>query len=1259
MSNEPNTVTIEQVRRLELEDIVVRRQQQSAAQLSESADTSGANAAPAAATPIEPQKVSQDLVGIALSGGGLRSAFFNMGFTRALHRVGVFRLADYLSTVSGGGYVGSLLSAASLRRKTPFGRKDFPVEAEAATATTAEASSEIDVSHDFLCSGGYLRRPWVLFNKYLIGLFFINVAVFSGLIALCSIVAYAWRLLDLPWVRDRLYLIGFDSDLIAPFLPLCGFMVAWVIAWAISYWRRGAEAPGWLAQRLLYLIVASLLIAMALLIGNGDTSLGALQSWFDKPYFTFQRNLRAPLLMLVLGALLPLLNPKRIIESGVRPKQKWHRWIFGTVTLGLLVGVPLALTAFLARENVSGFATFREPDLLKEDIKDTVQGWRQFCNLLIGTTDERKDSTSRPVPSWAKLDTFDPRSRESDLKRIKQELASYPGAIAALEDSDPTKMSAYFSERLNTLKDKLDEQVRYEQEINGPMGTWHAWNDYAPSFHTFYLVVGSLFEDNVVRKYWAAKRSADALEDEVCAILSGVVLTEPAMYQDPAFQQISRELLTEVNFGNSTEVKSTLKTVNKTPDVHGVRPADPARGIGIPDTAAIPGDLGMLSNDSVRAFLERKKTDLKEGPEFVKLWREARETEADNWPWHTRKQFNRLLLEAHYPELFEQRTDIRRRIVIYEDQSARLGWLLWSLLIFLVAGAWVDVNSTSMHRFYRDQLAGVFIRPQERPNRRIMLSDLATTDRGAPYHLISASVSLPHRSLIKRPSEKSGTYRETRPQSSPFLFSRRFCGSDVTGYAASQDYENRLLDSIDLADAMALSGAAVTPGQINNWLIAFLMFIFNLRLGQWLPNPRSGTPRFRARILLWFVNNWFAAKERPYVFIADGGYSENLGVLPLLQRRCRLIIAADASCDPNYQFADLSRLIEYARLREHIIITELSQSDLTGQPSDLRTKLIEPISPPGSAGLEQDGAAAKKRGLSPQHFLLARIHYPATATEPASDGLLVYVKPSFDGDEGLPLTQYCSVSPQFPHEPSSDQDYDVSQADAYCRLGEHIGLRIARVLPGRTTAPQIPDLWDRRDVTATQLIDWFEQLAAKPAEADKKPQGQAATDGDRADQEPGRTADHDRDSLIRKLSDPDPTAREFAATRLGANGFLSEPAITALIQSLNDRYLEVRRAARYSLYNLRAVALHAVVDGAVNPGNSVRMRRQCAWIIREWANDHEGPAFSMYELRSRLHAAADRANDRVRGTLVEAIEALDGMARYRRARHNRARRGVS
>jgi hypothetical protein len=50
------------------------------------------------------------LVGLALSGGGIRSAAFNMGVLQTLARTGLLARVDYLSTVSGGGYIGSCLS---------------------------------------------------------------------------------------------------------------------------------------------------------------------------------------------------------------------------------------------------------------------------------------------------------------------------------------------------------------------------------------------------------------------------------------------------------------------------------------------------------------------------------------------------------------------------------------------------------------------------------------------------------------------------------------------------------------------------------------------------------------------------------------------------------------------------------------------------------------------------------------------------------------------------------------------------------------------------------------------------------------------------------------------------------------------------------------------------------------------------------------------------------------------------------------------
>ena len=52
-----------------------------------------------------------DAVGVALSGGGIRSAAFSIGALQALDFHHVLDSADYLSTVSGGGYAGISLSA--------------------------------------------------------------------------------------------------------------------------------------------------------------------------------------------------------------------------------------------------------------------------------------------------------------------------------------------------------------------------------------------------------------------------------------------------------------------------------------------------------------------------------------------------------------------------------------------------------------------------------------------------------------------------------------------------------------------------------------------------------------------------------------------------------------------------------------------------------------------------------------------------------------------------------------------------------------------------------------------------------------------------------------------------------------------------------------------------------------------------------------------------------------------------------------------
>jgi hypothetical protein len=66
---------------------------------------------------------SHAMTGIALSGGGIRSASFCLGVLQALNCADVVRSFSYLSTVSGGGYIGTSLTVSMTHDNVfPFGR---------------------------------------------------------------------------------------------------------------------------------------------------------------------------------------------------------------------------------------------------------------------------------------------------------------------------------------------------------------------------------------------------------------------------------------------------------------------------------------------------------------------------------------------------------------------------------------------------------------------------------------------------------------------------------------------------------------------------------------------------------------------------------------------------------------------------------------------------------------------------------------------------------------------------------------------------------------------------------------------------------------------------------------------------------------------------------------------------------------------------------------------------------------------------------
>lgn len=65
-----------------------------------------------------------DAMGLALSGGGIRSAAFNLGVLQALERGNILKSVDYLSSVSGGGYIASSLTwfMSKDENSFPFGK---------------------------------------------------------------------------------------------------------------------------------------------------------------------------------------------------------------------------------------------------------------------------------------------------------------------------------------------------------------------------------------------------------------------------------------------------------------------------------------------------------------------------------------------------------------------------------------------------------------------------------------------------------------------------------------------------------------------------------------------------------------------------------------------------------------------------------------------------------------------------------------------------------------------------------------------------------------------------------------------------------------------------------------------------------------------------------------------------------------------------------------------------------------------------------
>lgn len=188
----------------------------------------------------------RDLFGIALSGGGIRSATFNLGLLQGLHDLGVLPVLDYLSTVSGGGYIGAFWSAWMARPKDKTRRGRFPE-----MASTDQVESP-EVKHLRRFSNFLAPRPGLL--SYDTGRM-IAAAVSGSLVTLVAslslmlIAIYAWLVLT------HLLFVSVVDHARSSLLPAIVFalLIAVVLVTAEAFWRRRGEVANWL----LYAIVCA------------------------------------------------------------------------------------------------------------------------------------------------------------------------------------------------------------------------------------------------------------------------------------------------------------------------------------------------------------------------------------------------------------------------------------------------------------------------------------------------------------------------------------------------------------------------------------------------------------------------------------------------------------------------------------------------------------------------------------------------------------------------------------------------------------------------------------------------------------------------------------------------------------------------------------------------------------------------------------------------------------------------------------------
>ncbi|MGR8939981.1 MAG: patatin-like phospholipase family protein [Gammaproteobacteria bacterium] len=213
---------------------------------------------------------SAQLTGLAISGGGIRSASFALGVLQGLNKHDLLRKVDYLSTVSGGGYIGSSLTWFNFLNKQAGSPWMFPFGLE----KDRRRGESGNVPLNFLRQNGNYLLPDDLSSLSLLGIVLRNMTV-SASVYLAVIVSIFY--FSMPFFQPMRWILPFVGNWQAASLfaqaalvmvllfGMTSFIYAWMTWLTLGTEERGYRGRFWFQRvqgNILFLALASGLLAL-------------------------------------------------------------------------------------------------------------------------------------------------------------------------------------------------------------------------------------------------------------------------------------------------------------------------------------------------------------------------------------------------------------------------------------------------------------------------------------------------------------------------------------------------------------------------------------------------------------------------------------------------------------------------------------------------------------------------------------------------------------------------------------------------------------------------------------------------------------------------------------------------------------------------------------------------------------------------------------------------------------------------------------